>query len=106
VDRHGTGGFPECQAPPAAAVPLQHPALQAELSCATDASDTHISGIMQKKFGDHWRPLGLFSRKLTDMESRYSAFDVYCWLHMQQSGIFAIFVKVALFYCGQITNCL
>jgi hypothetical protein len=31
---------------------------------------------------------------------------VSCWLHMQQSGIFAIFVKVALFNCGQTKNCL
>jgi hypothetical protein len=25
--------------------------------------------------GDHWQPLGFFSCKLTDMESRYSTFD-------------------------------
>jgi hypothetical protein len=59
----------------AAAVPLQHPAPNAELSLATDASDTHIGGVMQQKSGDHWRQLGLFSRKLTDKESRYSTFD-------------------------------
>ncbi len=59
----------------AAAVPLQHPAPNAELSLAIDASDTHIGGVMQQKSGDHWRPLGFFSRKLTDTESRYSTFD-------------------------------
>jgi hypothetical protein len=59
----------------AAAVPLQHPAPNAELSLATDASDTHIEGVMQQKSGDHWRPLGFFSRKLTDTESCYSTFD-------------------------------
>jgi hypothetical protein len=40
----------------AAAVPLQHPAPNAELSLATDASDTHIRGVMQKNqatIGDH-----------------------------------------------------
>ncbi len=58
-----------------AAVPLQHPAPNAELSLATDASDTHIGGVMQQKSGDHWQPLGFFSRKLTDTESRYSTFD-------------------------------
>jgi hypothetical protein len=56
-------------------VPLQHPAPNAELSLATDASDTHIGGVIQQKLGDHWRPLGFFSRKLTDMESCYSTFD-------------------------------
>jgi hypothetical protein len=30
---------------------------------------------MQKKSRDHWQPLGFFSRKLTDMESRYSTFE-------------------------------
>jgi hypothetical protein len=39
----------------ATAVPLKHPAPQAELSLVTDASNIHISGIMQQKSGDHWR---------------------------------------------------
>jgi hypothetical protein len=46
-----------------------------KLSLATDASDTHIGGVMQQKSGDQWRPLGFFSRKLTDTESHYSTFD-------------------------------
>jgi hypothetical protein len=58
-----------------AAVPLQHPAPNAELSLATDASDTHIGGVMQQKSGDHWGPLGFFSRELTDTASCYSTFD-------------------------------
>ncbi len=37
----------------AAAVPLQQPAPQAKLSLGTDASDTHIGGIMQQKPRDH-----------------------------------------------------
>jgi hypothetical protein len=59
----------------AATVPLQHPSPTAELSLATDASDTYIEGAMQQKSGNHWRPLGFFSRKLTDPKSRYSTFD-------------------------------
>jgi hypothetical protein len=59
----------------AAAVPLQHPAPSAKLSLATDTSDTHIGGVMQQKSRDLWRPLGFFSRKLTDTESCYSTFD-------------------------------
>jgi hypothetical protein len=58
-----------------AAVPFQHPAPNAELSLATDASDTHIRGVMQQKSGDHWRPLGFFSHKLIDTESSNSTFD-------------------------------
>ena len=30
---------------------------------------------MQQKTGGHWRPLGFFSRKLSETESRYSTFD-------------------------------
>jgi hypothetical protein len=50
----------------AAVALLQQPAPNAELSLATDASNTHIGGVMQQKSGDHWRRLGFFSRKLTD----------------------------------------
>jgi hypothetical protein len=49
----------------AAAVPLQHPAPNAEHSLATDASDTHTKGVMQQKSGDHWKPLNFFFFKLT-----------------------------------------
>ncbi len=58
----------------AAAVPLQHPAPNAELSLATDVSDTHIRGDVTKimrPFATTW----FFSRKLTDTESHYSTFD-------------------------------
>ncbi len=37
------------------------------------------------KSGDHWRPLGFFSRKLTDTESRYLTFD--CKLLAAQAAI-------------------
>jgi hypothetical protein len=69
----------------AAALPIQHPAPNAELSLATDASDTHIGGVMQQKSGDHWQPLGFFSPKLTDTESRCSTFD--CELLAAQAAI-------------------
>jgi hypothetical protein len=58
-----------------AVVPLQHPAPNAELSLATDASDTHIRAVIQQKPRDHSRPLGFFSCKLTDTESRCSTLD-------------------------------
>jgi hypothetical protein len=56
-------------------VPLQHPAQKAELSFATNASNTHIGSVMQQNSVDQWRPLGFFSRKLTNTECRYSTFD-------------------------------
>ncbi len=63
------------QRPLAAAVPLQHPSPYAELSLATDASNNHISGVMQQKSVTIGDLLVFFTRKLTDMESRYSTFD-------------------------------
>jgi hypothetical protein len=86
------------------ALPLQHPAPNTELSLATDASNTHIGGVMQQKSGDHWRPLGFFPHKLTDTESRYSTFYREFWQLSPQFGIFAIFVKDDLFNLGLITN--
>ncbi len=88
----------------AAAVPLQHPAPNAELSLATDTSDTHIGGVMQQKSGNHWRPLGFFSRKLTDTESRYSTFDRELLAAHAAINISTIFAKVEHFNFGQITN--
>jgi hypothetical protein len=75
VDHIGTGGIPEYKTSPGSSGTPQTSPPYAELSLATDASDNHIGGVMQQKSGDHWRPLGFFSRKLTDMESRYSTFD-------------------------------
>ncbi len=37
----------------AAAVPLKHPAPNAELSLPTEATNTHIGGVMQQKSGAH-----------------------------------------------------
>jgi hypothetical protein len=46
------------------AVPLQHPAPNAELSFASDALDSHIGGVMQQKSE-------FFSNKLNPSESHY-----------------------------------
>jgi hypothetical protein len=61
--------------PPGRGGTPQHPAPQAELSLASDASDTHIGGVMQQKSGAGATWFLFFSRKLTDTESCYSTFD-------------------------------
>jgi cleavage and polyadenylation specificity factor subunit 1 len=46
---------------------LDHPAAAAELSLATDASATHIGGVLQQRRpGKGWTPLSFFSKKLTE----------------------------------------
>ena len=59
----------------AATVPLTHLLPTAELSLATDASDSHIGSILQQWESGAWRPLGFFSRKLPETEIEYSIFD-------------------------------
>jgi hypothetical protein len=57
------------------AVPLAHPLPGAVLVLATDASDTHVGTILQQQVGQHWQPLGFFSKKLSKTEVNYSTFD-------------------------------
>jgi hypothetical protein len=52
-----------------AAVPLCHPAPNAVLSLAVDASDSHVGG------GNGWKPLAFYSKKLASAEVKYSTFD-------------------------------
>jgi transposase InsO family protein len=59
----------------ASATVLAHPAPDATLSVATDASDTHVGAVLQQLSGRHWRPLSFFSQKLTSAQEKYSTFD-------------------------------
>ena len=55
----------------AAAVPLAHPLPGAVLALAADASDTHVGAVLQQQVGQHWQPLGFFSKKLSKSEVNY-----------------------------------
>ena len=67
--------FQECKDALLRAVPLHHPAPDAALSLAVDASDTHVGAALQQLVAGSWRPLGFFSKKLAPPELKYSAFD-------------------------------
>jgi hypothetical protein len=67
--------FGAAKAALAAAVPLAHPAPNAVLSLATDASDTHVGGVLQELNGGRWQPLAFYSKKLSWVGTRYSTFD-------------------------------
>jgi RNase H-like domain found in reverse transcriptase len=70
-----SAAFEALKAALAATTLLDHPAA-AELSLVTDASATHLGAVLQQKRpGSSWRPLAFFSRKLSDAEQRYSAYD-------------------------------
>lgn len=75
--------FVRCQQDIKDAVTLAHPSSDAELSLACDASNTAVGAVLQQREGEHWRPLGFFSRALTSAQQRYSAYDreltaIYC----------------------------
>jgi hypothetical protein len=56
-------------------VSLVHPAPNAVLSLATDASDTHVGGMLQQLSRGSWQPLAFYSKKLSRAGTRYSTFD-------------------------------
>lgn len=53
---------------------LQHPAHDAPLSIAVDASDFAAGAVLQQLVKDQWRPLAFFSRTFKAPEQKYSAF--------------------------------
>ena len=55
------------------AVQLDHPDPTAPLSLTTDASDVAVGAVLSQ--GEDHRPLGFYSKKLSDAEKKYSAFD-------------------------------
>jgi RNase H-like domain found in reverse transcriptase len=73
-ERHNVA-FAYAKATLATAVPLAHPLPYMLLALATDASNTHIGGVLQQKVRGHWQPLGFFSRRLSATEANYSTFD-------------------------------
>ena len=54
---------------------LTHPRPSALISLAVDASDSHVGAVLQQRIDDAWVPLSFFSRKLSETEKKYSAFD-------------------------------
>ncbi|KAK3698485.1 hypothetical protein RRG08_053453 [Elysia crispata] len=57
------------------AVLLHHPLSGAVTSLTVDASNTAIGGQLEQRHGRLWVPLAFFSRKLSEAEQKYSAFD-------------------------------
>ena len=86
-----------------AAVPLSHPLPAAQLSLATDASDSHIGGVLQQQEAGAWQPLGFYSRKLSETECGYSAFDREL-LPSAPLGILGSCWRAAFFSSGPTTS--
>ncbi|GFN96787.1 Pol polyprotein [Plakobranchus ocellatus] len=52
-----------------------HPLPDAPTSLTVDASSTAVGAQLEQRQGQSWVPLAFFSRKLSDAEKKYSAFD-------------------------------
>ena len=59
----------------ARSVLLHHPLPDAPTSLTVDASSTAVGAQLEQRQGQSWVPLAFFSRKLSDAEKKYSAFD-------------------------------
>ncbi|GFQ74773.1 uncharacterized protein TNCT_282761 [Trichonephila clavata] len=67
--------FQNCKALLANATLLVHPNPNANLVLQVDASDFAIGGALFQTEGEHLQPLAFFSRKLSETEKGYSAYD-------------------------------
>ena len=54
---------------------LSHPGRDAETTLTVDASDIAIGGVLEQKVHGKFRPISFFSKKLSQAERKYSAFD-------------------------------
>ena len=59
-----------------ASVPeLVHPLPGTQISLAVDASDSQMGSVLQQLLYGTWDPLAFFSKKLSEADHKYSAFD-------------------------------
>ena len=54
---------------------LVHPQPSAPLNITCDASDFAVGGVLQQCIDNVWQPVSFFSKKLSQAETSYSAFD-------------------------------
>ncbi|XP_076635465.1 uncharacterized protein LOC143348755 [Colletes latitarsis] len=79
---------------------LAHPRSDAPLALTCDASDFSVGAVLQQRTDSGWEPLGFFSKKLTDAEGKYGAYDrellaIYLGIkhfrHMVEGRVFTIY---------------
>ena len=54
---------------------IAHPRDNAQTALVTDASNTAVGAVLQQRIDDVWRPLGYFSKTLTQTQQKYATFD-------------------------------
>jgi len=67
--------FESCRAALADTAELAHPLPNVPLRLSNDASNTAIGAVLEQLSDNGWQPLGFYSKKLSDPEKKYSAYD-------------------------------
>lgn len=79
---------------------LVHPDPKLPLSLTVDASDVAYGAVLMQRNGATWQPLGFYSKRLSNAQTKYSAYDrellaiyagVKYFRHMLEGRQFAIF---------------
>lgn len=74
-DDDATTAFEECRNSLAEAALLVHPSLNAKLVLHVDASNFCVGAAIHEIVDGNLRPLGFFSKRMSDTQKRYSTFD-------------------------------
>lgn len=67
--------FEKCKSCLQSATMLQYPVANAELAIMADAANGCVGAVLQTKVGGQWKPLGYFSKRLSETQQKYSTYD-------------------------------
>lgn len=70
-----SSAFEQCKENLKNAATLSYPITDAKLGLMTDASDFSIGAVLQQKENNVWKPLGYFSKRLTESQKKYCTYD-------------------------------
>lgn len=70
-----TAAFEHCKASLENAVTLSHPGEEGTLYLMCDASNACVGAVLQHKIEGVWKPLGYFSKRLSEAQKKYSTYD-------------------------------
>lgn len=70
-----TAAFEQCKAGLSRAALLAHPDCSAPLALVVDASQKAIGAVLQQQTRKSWEPLAFYSKKLTEPQQKWSAYD-------------------------------
>lgn len=74
-DDTANSAFVQCKNSLSNVTRLAFPAPDAPLVLKTDASSSAIGAVLEQCVENSWQPIGFFSRKLSQIETRYSTYD-------------------------------